>query len=106
MAGPVARVAGASVLPMFFLLVLAVHPGVDWDCSGDIAWVLPRRHSAAGDLDAMAKLRFHAGRLNCEHYRQVLTCAVTLRCPITEWPCHVRAELPGSTSCTPHRSVL
>ena len=68
MAGVLERAANALVLPTWLLLVLALHPGIDLDGSGDIVWAMPRRDQAAGGLHALATLRA-PGYLNCERYR-------------------------------------
>lgn len=73
MAGPLVRVAEALVLPLFLVLVLSFHPGIVVEGSGDVARVLPRLHTAAIVLVAMAELhaQCHAGQLNYEPDRQV-----------------------------------
>jgi hypothetical protein len=73
MAGPHVRVAEALVLPLFLALVLSLHPGIGMEGSRDVARVLPRLHTAAVVLVAMAKLhsQCHAGKLTYEPDRQV-----------------------------------
>ena len=95
MAGPPARAANALVLPTFLLLVLALHPGIDLNGSGNIVWVIPRRDQAAGDLHAMSTLRCGAERLNCERYRQV--CVPPLLCCCASVRCHGNAARASGT---------
>jgi hypothetical protein len=71
MVNVLAQAARAGSLALILLLVLHLPLNVGTPRSGKVEWVVPRRDQAAGDLDAMAKLRGGAALLNCERYRQV-----------------------------------
>jgi hypothetical protein len=70
------------MLALILLLVLHLPLSVGVLRAGKVEWVVPRRDQAAGDLDALAKLRCGAALLNCERYRQVnlLRASAALLC--------------------------
>ena len=103
MAGTLGTAANALVLPALLWLVLALHPGIDLNGSGNIVWVMLRQDQAARDWHFMATLRCRAGRLNCERYRQVCSCCASahvllcLCCPMTA--ARTRGASPRADAC-------
>jgi hypothetical protein len=96
MASRVPRAARAAMFLLVLVLVLHLPLSIGVLRSGKVAWVLLRRDQAAGDLDAMAKMRGAASLVNCERYRQVKApaCVQEQRCYVTV-PCHC-CVAPGS----------